>query len=732
MYCTNCGKENPDSNKFCLQCGQTLAKTTPADPGPVGGQAASASPPRRPAGRMPLILGGLLLVGVLAAAAWFLAPRLAGGGGADRGGRDMLLAGLNSDDEFDLSVLRLGDDPKKAVVIADNVTQTSSVGLVFRDESFTLDLGWFLGDFLPGTNRLVTYYREGDKLQLMEYAVGAEAPTEILSGKDDGVNYGIYYTPGTRDLFLTEWGGSSVRCYVAAPGEEATRAARGDDCALTYDSEHILITDRNNDGEMTLTVTDRNGENEVVLLDDVAAASARTSADASHVAYMTEDGDGWAIVLRDDAGEELFRSSEFPEIKDYFFPGKSDTVYYIGANDDGEWELRSSSGGEPLATAPAMSVLPAPDGTALTVLRADEDGAGNVYALDLKTGESVEVASGDDLLMMISYDPSRIFVQEEMDGDLTLTAAGTSGENPVTLFRDSDYTLDRIYLAPDSDVALLALTNSEYLRSLYAAPLDGSGGFFVLEEWANIELLNRAGDTLLLVGQEDSGDDPVLYAVDLSPDAKPVELDDSADEYNQGVIAPDGRSAIYNAITDNDVNGITVRRMPLDGEGRPEDLYEGTALVAASWTNIEFDSQTSETGWQDAGELPTTAAIAGAELIISNQVYGGKIIEQSRFDLGGDIGSGYGEIYYFDGSQGQSVTFDVNGSSSIGSSTLDPVLYLLDANLSYVDGDDDGGSGTDARLSISLPRTGRYYLVIQDDSSGYSESYHYQLWMESP
>lgn len=302
----------------------------------------------------------------------------------------------------------------------------------------------------------------------------------------------------------------------------------------------------------------------------------------------------------------------------------------------------------------------------------------------------------------------------------------------MTLFRDSDYTLDRIYLAPDSDVALLALTNSEYLRSLYAAPLDGSGGFFVLEEWANIELLNRAGDTLLLVGQEDSGDDPVLYAVDLSPDAKPVELDDSADEYNQGVIAPDGRSAIYNAITDNDVNGITVRRMPLDGEGRPEDLYEGTALVAASWTNIEFDSQTSETGWQDAGELPTTAAIAGAELIISNQVYGGKIIEQSRFDLGGDIGSGYGEIYYFDGSQGQSVTFDVNGSSSIGSSTLDPVLYLLDANLSYVDGDDDGGSGTDARLSISLPRTGRYYLVIQDDSSGYSESYHYQLWMESP
>jgi hypothetical protein len=88
---------------------------------------------------------------------------------------------------------------------------------------------------------------------------------------------------------------------------------------------------------------------------------------------------------------------------------------------------------------------------------------------------------------------------------------------------------------------------------------------------------------LLISGREDSRDDLALYARALNPDAKLTLLDDTADDIFNAFVAPDGRAAIYTAMTGDRPDDVTVRQVRLDGEEPPEDLYEEAMLAAARW-----------------------------------------------------------------------------------------------------------------------------------------------------
>lgn len=720
MICTNCGKENPDNNKFCLQCGRPLA-------GGAARPTATQTSPRRSLGRLPLLIGGVVALVALAAAAWFLLPRLTGGGG----GREMLLAAPNRDGEVDLSVLRLGDDLTKAIVVAENVTTTSSTLFDYArpGEPARLTSDGIYGNFLPDDKRLVFFYSKDGKTELMEYALGAEAPTEIIS--DENAQYFAGPMPNSRDLFITEYGSSDTRCYVAAPGDKAERVARADRCGLIPERTRLLTTDYNSKNELTLTVADPDGTNETTLLDDVATDYANTSADASHIAYLNSTDDGQSAVLLDAAGQTLFESDTFSAFNGYGFAGASDTFYFVGANEDGEWELYTSAGGGPLIAARALHVQSAGKEPMLAVLTADEDHAGEVTVFNLAAGTSAKVASGDNLMIAQIADPPRLLIREETDGDLKLTAAEWSGANPVTLFDDSDRLLGNLQILPGDKRVLLSLY-SEGLFSLYVAPLDGAPGYFILEDWAEFDLLDQSSDTLLLAGREDEGDDPILYAVTLAPEAKLIELDDSANSYPYAVVAPDGRSALYNAIMGDRLDDVVVRQAKLDGEERPVDLYEEQMLVAARWKPLRF----TDVSWRDPGALaqPAAVGIAGTEagLIVAYEVYDGRIDQQALFDLGGNIGEGNGRLYYFDGFQGQDVQFDIYGGDSINNSSLDPAAGLLDESLNLLADNDDGGSGSDSRLTYTLPHDGRYYLVIVNSGGGYDDNFTYQVSMSYP
>ena len=718
MFCTNCGRENPDSNKFCLQCGRPLAAGATA-----AAQSAAQEQPRRSVGRLPLILGGVALLVALAVGAWFLLPRLTGGEG-----REMLLAAPNRNGEVDLSVLRLGDDPKEAVVIAENVTpsSTTSLGTLDNAGDYRNIFGEY-GNFLPGGNRLAAHYTEDGKTRLVEYVPGDEAPIEIYN--KEAIYLNVALLPGSGSLFITDYIDSSdSRCYVASPGVEAERVARAGDCSFTADGTHFITRDSNNDGELTVTLADLDGGNEITLLDDVAAQSAQVSADASHIAYLRSTEDGKSFVLLSAAGEELFISDELAQFSSFGFAGKSDTFYYVADTNDGEWELRTSAGGGPPASAPALRVLAAPDGATLAVLTADEEGASEVSVITLATGESVKVASGDNLRMAQLIDPPRLLVNEQVDGDLKLVAAEWSGANAVTLFDDNDYILGDMTGFPGAGWTLLTLMRDNLL-SLYVAPLDGAPGHFILEDWSMFRVLNGSDDTLLLTGYEDEGDDDVLYAVSLAPDAKLVELDDSADRYGYAVVTPDGRSTLYNAITGDNPDDVVVRRARLDGEEKPEDLFEETWLAAASWADI-IPGPNPSVYWLDAGEI--ALAVHGEAQRISGDFHAGAITDASTLDL--PVLSDqtiYGDLLAFFGRAGQTVRIDIHGSSTIASS-LDPAAMLLDGDLNQINWNDDGGSGSDAQINSTLPEDGIYYLLVTSpggESFGDGNEMAYEAWI---
>jgi hypothetical protein len=746
MYCTNCGKENPDSNKFCLQCGQPLAAAEGGAPRPASPPAEPPpqAQPGRSSNRLPLILGGVLLLAALAAAAYFLLPRLTGGGG---GGSEMLLAAPNRSGEVDLSVLRLGDDPREdGVVIAENVSSADTDFSLGTRGAAPDDVVHFYsgeyGSFLSGSDRLATFFIEDEEIRLLEYVAGDEAPTEIFSGASGGA-YGLYL-PDSGRLFITDSSGSPMRCYLAAPGEEAERVARGDWCYLTLDGARIVNRETNGDGEMTLTVTDLDGSNEATLLDEVLTLDTRVSADASHVAYIDHDDEGETVFLRNAAGEELFESDRFAAINSFGFAGATDTLYFVADNGEGEWELYTPAGGDPLVTSPALSVQAARDGTNLAVLAADEDGAGEVSILDLGSGAMTEIASGDNLGMAISADPDRLLVKEEIDGDLTLIAAEMAGGNPVTLFDESDYFLSNLRVLRGDDRVFLTLSNADGEISLYVAPLDGSPGFFVIDEWYEARLLNLSGDLLLLTGREDERDDPILYAVTLQPDANLIELDDTADTYGYAVIAPDGETALYNAITGSNPDDIVVRQVRLDGEEPPEDLYEEMYLAAARWAELD-PFPYSSLFMRDAGEVAqVTPSIddieQGTTGIDTNQATelhpltigssaSGAITQNTTYSLGRE--SGYGVVYYFNGRAGNVVRIDVFGATSLDS-TLDPYVFLLDGDLVVLARDEVGGvAGTNSLLVHTLPQDGEYYVIVRAFGNGYGvgDSMNYQVWL---
>jgi len=70
-------------------------------------------------------------------------------------------------------------------------------------------------------------------------------------------------------------------------------------------------------------------------------------------------------------------------------------------------------------------------------------------------------------------------------------------------------------------------------------------------------------------------------------------------------------------------------------------------------------------------------------------------------------GGGYQDLWEFDGRQGQTVVVEMR------SSEFDAYLELRDPDGGLVSEDDDGGAGTDAMITATLPRGGRYRIVAR-------------------
>ena len=585
MLCPVCGQENREGAQFCAGCGGQLGIEPQSE-------VAAKPTPVETLKQHRLVIGGVvggvlllcLAVVCIAVVVLLVAPSL--------GGRDeILLAFPNRDGEADLYLLTLGQDQDQGTLLAEDAQSMYLAFPLIKDGVYQSRIGGRYGAFLPDSDRLFLWYRLDDDIVIQQMRIGDAEPIEVLESGADSLAVGFFIKPG---LFaVRENTDGQGRCHAAKLGQEAEQLAKADDCYFSSDGSTLLYKDDGSRDESTLTAVDIARQEEQVLLDEFEGLEwTALSPDGSQVAYVQEDGGEYQLFLMDRrSGEEVEVTDEVARIYSAGFTPTGSEMYYIlrENEDDDEVQLYALSESDgPIAEGVGISVDFSPDGRYLYYVVRDDDGDGTLYARPVGGGEDVEVAEGETIgFEAVRTSPPRLFVSVLDGDDATLLSADYSGNNVVELWSDDDVDLeDGIYL-PDKSVVYLRIEDDKNGEdAVFVTPVDKDTGFYLLEGWDFVRLMALSSNdrTLVFSAAEDSGDDPVLYSIEVKDGAEPVELDDDAEGFENAVFTSDGRHVIYTAITGDDSDDREVRKVRADGGEEYETLYEEAMLVDARWT----------------------------------------------------------------------------------------------------------------------------------------------------
>ena len=645
-----------------------------------------------------LIIGLVLLCILLLAAVGFVLVQtgvisLPGGGG------DRILIGMpNRDGEADLYFLGLGKDLEKATLVAEDARSTSLYISYLQDSEYQRigNYTHYYGGFVPGQSYLLVWYRDEDgETHVLRQAYNQDTPVEIFKS-DENFMWGDIVNNG-NDLFINEPRSNDNRCYFSPAGAEAERVAKGDDCFLVNSGAYLFQSEYN-DGETTLISMKPDGSDEVTLLDAQEDVSDfRTSYDGSRVAYLSTEDDQQIILINGRNGEEINRGETVYNILTYYFAAEAQTMIYIAENEDGELDLYTLDDGGSLlvATGLFLNADISRDGQYVIYMTGDEDGDETVFSYNISNGQSTEIVSSENLTFTLVDSLERILVAEQDGDELILSSANLNGGDVVVVFDDDNAYLEDIFYYPDRGGLFIQITDDDDNNSLFYTQKNNPDGFFVLEEYAVLNVLDLSpnSDLLLVNSQEDPGDDPALMVVALEPDAKPVILDDDEDDYTTGVFSDNGRQVIYTAQTGNNSDDYEVRQVQVNGEDAPETLYAEAYLVAVEWTSMQPFRYT----YLD-DTLESSSYCPGAPTITIGSTLDGSLNDTGEY------------CYRFTASASQVFTFSINAE-------YDFVLSLYDRDGYQLDRDDDSGPGMNARLTTSLPADGTYYIVVSSYGS---------------
>ena len=834
MFCPQCGSKNRAHSKFCMKCGAPLI--VDENKATTGDASRDLGTRRVPA----LLLGGVGLLVLLALSVTFFMFIRNGALPFLRPAEKMLVSAPSRNGKADLYLLSPGQPLEEGILVAEDVRQSNDVFYTHRQPDGTsVPLGRFnagdYGAFIPGSNQLLFWYREDgdDDVLIQMMTAKSEAPSELM--KTDALPAVVYSYEGRDELHLMEDRNSTWRCYTAQPNEKAQRLTKGDNCnpvaggALVYSFEE--------DGsELTLSIIDLESGNEELLLDEiegVRGSSLRYSDDGSHIAYTRESSNGAELFLTERANNEVVTVTPpyFSILQHNFIPGR-DVLYYLAENDDGDIALYLTSFEEAIASGHGMQVYADRAGNHLLYIVGDEDGDNVAYVYDMRNGEVTKLREGENLEAYLAYELDAIFLWEQDGDEYTLYSASLEGGEVTRLFETDDVARVTLGYVPGAEFIFLEIRDVDGQYSLWVNRLYSPDGFYVLEEWDQITLLNISPnyDEIVFVAIEDFGDDPILLLAQLDPGVPLVELDTGSEGFPNAVFSANGRDVLYTASTGDGNDEFEVVRISSNGEGA-ELLYEEAYLDAVSWATVEapflqafsvrlqtsislcpgarvvqageqfedqleagattcyrfraaegemitfalsnmpnqsynfqetifdrdgtalgsssftqdpwltfvapafgyyflgIDSNVNETSYQlRVAEGNGEPAMAEATPISPGQTQRGAITSASYTELLRTNDSGYGEWYYIDTAGGEHLTIDVLARSE--GSDLDPQIHLYDAMGNYLDGDDDSGLDTNARLTLRPSVAGRYYLLVMSSGSeayGTEDDFFYQL-----
>jgi hypothetical protein len=632
-----------------------------------------------------LVIGGLLLTRFAPS----LLPK----------GREIFLAMPQRSGEADLYMVKLGQELDQGILLIEDAQQPESGDIWFSyaisnpaSRMINLALTGY-GGFVPNSNRLFYWYVDRNRVYVEEMRTNDDASTEII--KTDALPlYGLLFSK-TEELFLQETRSDQERCYVANPRQAAERLTKGDGCWATLDGSYVWAEERDGD-ELSLTLLQMNGAGDpVIVLDDQAEVGRYSIArDGSHVAYPQNNRDGWQLFLfatNESTAVEVGQPGV--NIPQFGFMGATDTLFYILENDDGVLQLFLSSSETPVAEGVGLAAISSDDGSYLIYMIADEDGEKTVASYNVKTGTNQTILTEENLQFSVISAHNAVLLQVQDGDDLSFYRADIDGANVELLFED-DLALRSLQYALDQDRLYILVSEEDGYDSLFTTSLNAADGFYLVEDWYEIVLLNRSvnGRSLVLTAQEDPGDDYILYSIDLEKNASLVKLDDQYEYYVNAVFTANSRDVVYTGVSGGRVDDVEVLQVPANGDKEPEVLYKEARLLDVRWDML--------TPFQFVGYTQLYEAVSfcpGAKTLV--------VGDSERNSLPAD-GT---RCYRYRGQQEESVTFDVDSPEN---ESYDFTLALHDRDGNRLNFNDDDEISLDPRLTVLLPATDSYFLIV--------------------
>ncbi len=502
--------------------------------------------------------------------------------------RDRILIGQpNRAGEMDLYVLGLGDEVRDSDRIYENAVESPQVSLA-AGTGLTYDrLGLYpsqLGGFLPGSSALLLGTVEDGDVVVRRWAAGAREPDLLLNANSMSVSAAVL----TDRVFFWETVDQRTRCYLARAGAKAERLGKGTGCQLVADGDRLAILDQDTKGSTVTLVRATDGQELSNLkIDEADLLSLIVSPDGTQVVFVKGDASGATLYAVDAVtGERALKSARLASLRGPYFATEGHRFVFFGMDDGEDGVYLSDAPEAPVAVGASIAAARlSPDGQALAVVVVDEDGERAASVVTANGREPVELVRGEQIGLDILDQPARFLIATREDSEAVLYAAGLDGQGLTELYREDDLSLGTAVPVAGDRRLLLTTATADNRASLIGLDWQGSDPIVWVDEWAVVTPLTLSMDRryLIFTGQEELGDDPSLYALDLAGSDEPVELDDDGDRFVSVAFDRATRSVLYTVVAGNRADDVEIRRVPLDGSDSPETLYEGAILLDVQW-----------------------------------------------------------------------------------------------------------------------------------------------------
>ncbi len=489
------------------------------------------------------------------------------------GGDQMLLAEYNRDGEAEIFLVDVGAEETEWLSLAEDVEST----FIFEGD---------MAVFVPDTNRILLWYVDGNDIRIEQMEIGDEGPAELLEVDADARLFGRFEADPFA-VYLTEFQSfDNYRCYVSQDGAKASRLARGSLCFVNENG--VVQLDLDPDDGTTVTVISLDGEDETVVLDEVEDVGSRIryNQELTQFAYLEADNNEAQIFLIEPGAEEGESfGDEFAVIDLFGFFGDGETLYVIGKldEDDDELGLFINASGEALLEADDIRLTGQSEDGDYAIFLTESGGEMAAYVYSVADGSMTELLE-DEVVTLQGFPTEDYFLlKAENEDENVLYSVSNDGSEVIELLATDDYDILFSYMNRAAEQLLVQLRGDESNDTVYVTSLSEANGYFLVEDWSSLTILNASEEQFVFWGREDDGDDVALYSIPWAEDSSEVELDDDAGfGYRSVFFTEDGRS-LYYTIIDDRIGDFDVRLVPVDGSERPERVYRDKLLLDVSW-----------------------------------------------------------------------------------------------------------------------------------------------------